>query len=246
VFKEGCDVGMVSDGHGLDDSPDCESISGGVSSKGRWATAIARQANMMQWGFYGAPDRMTESAKRAFLNAIVYMKQFDGQVPLVRKVAHGRTWLEQYIETLEQTPQAKLTANPQDQTVSYFASKFPSELIQGGIEPGRLRKWYQENQEYLTAGTGFAIVVDQDLASLRMSNRTPEFLDWLVNALRHDPQDATALMLARRYLGEEIAVDGAAAIAFVNSNRPFLFFTDTGGYRWMVNVNAKKQPVALR
>jgi hypothetical protein len=94
-FKDGCDVGMVSDGHGFEDSPDCERISGGVNSKGPMAVAIGRQANLLQWGFYGAPDRMTGSAKRAFLNAIVYMRRFDGHVPLVRKTSVGRTWLVQ-------------------------------------------------------------------------------------------------------------------------------------------------------
>src|SRR5262245_61964001 len=98
-FGKGCDVGMVADGHGFEDSPDCERISGGVNSKGARAVAIGRQANMLMWGFYGAPDRMTEPAKRAFLNAIVYMRQFDGQVPLVEKKGEGRTWLLQYIET---------------------------------------------------------------------------------------------------------------------------------------------------
>ena len=80
-FKQGCDVGMVSDGHGFEDSPDCERIAGGVNSKGPWAVAIGRQANLLQWGFYGAPDRMTAPSKRAFLNAIVWMKQFDGKTP---------------------------------------------------------------------------------------------------------------------------------------------------------------------
>src|SRR5262245_16043853 len=100
-FGKGCDVGMVSDGHGFEDSPDCERISGGVNSKGPAAVAIGRQANMLQWGFYGAPDRMTEASKRAFLNAIVWMKQFDGQRPLVKKEGEGRTWLVQYIDALE-------------------------------------------------------------------------------------------------------------------------------------------------
>jgi hypothetical protein len=45
------DYGVVSDGHGFEDSPDCERITGGVNSKGPHAVAIGRQANMLQWGF---------------------------------------------------------------------------------------------------------------------------------------------------------------------------------------------------
>jgi len=91
------DVGVVSDGYGFEDSPDCERISSGVNSKGPQAVAIGRQANMLQWGFYGAPDRMTESAKRVFLNAIVYMKRFDGHRPLARKQARARSWYLTFI-----------------------------------------------------------------------------------------------------------------------------------------------------
>ena len=87
------DFGVVSDGHGFEDSPDCERISGGQNSKGPHAVAIGRQANMMQWGFYCAPDRMTRSARKAFLNAIVYMQRFDGHRPLVKKTARSRYWI---------------------------------------------------------------------------------------------------------------------------------------------------------
>src|SRR5262245_24979636 len=92
------EYGMVADGHGFEDSPDCERISGGINTKGPRAVAIGRQANMLLWGFYGAPDRMTESARRAFLNAIVYMRRFDGDSPLVQKGSSGRGWPQQFLE----------------------------------------------------------------------------------------------------------------------------------------------------
>ena len=102
------DYGVVSDGHGFEDSPDCERISGGVNSKGPYAVAIGRQANMLQWGFYAAPDRMTESAQQVFLNTLVYMQQFDGRQPMVEKLSIGRTWMLQMIDTigtLEELPE---------------------------------------------------------------------------------------------------------------------------------------------
>src|SRR6266850_2342615 len=123
---KGSDWGMVSDGHELEDSPDCERISGGINSKGPCAVAIGRQASLLQWGFYGAPDHMTESAKRAFLNAIVYMKQFDGQVPLVKKTSAGRTWLDQYIETLTAMKPEERVAKQGNDLVSYLVKKFPA------------------------------------------------------------------------------------------------------------------------
>ena len=243
-FGKGCDVGMVTDGHGFEDSPDCERISGGINSKGPRALAIGRQANLLQWGFYGAPDRMTESARRAFLNAIVYMRQFDGQVPLVQKTGMGRTWLLQWIESLAMMKPAELKSPKPDSYAGYLLRHFPAELTRDGIDAAALRRWYEANEEFFGGGKDRGIVVDADLAALHLSNRKPEFLDWLLAALGKDPEDRKALALARRYLGDEAGRDAAAATRFITANRPFLFFSDTGGYRWFVDTNSQRSKQA--
>lgn len=235
-FKQGCDVGMVSDGHGFEDSPDCERICGGINSKGPMALAIGRQANLLQWGFYGAPDRMTESAKRVFLNAIVYMRRFEGDVPLVQKTSRGRTWLSQYVDLL-----AEQSTGSNKQYSEYLTKQFPPELTKDGVDVGKLREWYGANEEYLRANEKRQILVDTDLATLKLSNRKPEFLDWLLAHLREYARDELALRLAERYLAPGQGADAATAIAWIEANRPYLFFTDTGGYRWMVDTNAQRR-----
>ncbi|HEX6811662.1 MAG TPA: hypothetical protein VF384_08580 [Planctomycetota bacterium] len=239
-FTEGCDVGMVADGHGFEDSPDCERISGGINSKGPKAVAIGRQANMLQWGFYGAPDRMTESAKRAFLNTIVYMKRFDGQVPLVQKEGRGRTWYSQFLDTLEHMKPEELANRGERTLAGYVLGRFPPELTKDPVDIARLRKWYAENEEFLGPGKKpHETAIDSDLAALQLSNRKPEFLDWLLDKLGK-PGDEQALQLAKRYLGPEHGADAATAKAWIQQNRPFLFFSDTGGYRWFVDTNAQR------
>ncbi len=229
------DVGMVSDGHGFEDSPDCERIAGGVNSKGPMAVAIGREANLLQWGFYGAPDRMTVPAKRAFLNAIVWMKQFRGARPLVRKEGRGRSWFAQYIDMIDAAPAAERKDAGPNSVVGYLRTKFPAELVAKGIDVAALRAWYAANEEYFGPGTDrFACAVDADLVAISKSNRKPEFLDWLLDALGKDPQDQRALRLAKRYLGDA-GRDAASARAFVANNREVLFFSDTAGFRWLVD-----------
>jgi hypothetical protein len=240
-FGKGCDVGMVADGHGFEDSPDCERISGGVNSKGTHSVAIGRQANMLMWGFYGAPDRMTPAAKRAFLNAIVWMRQFDGQRPLVQRHASGRTWLEQYIDTLAGMTEAQRTEVGENAYATYLKKHFPAELVGKGFDAEQLRQWYRDNLEYFRCTERFgAITIDADLVKVKQSNRKPEFLDWLAATLTKDAHDATALALAQRYLDLPKAVDAAAVRTWIETNRPFLFFSDVGGYRWFVDTNAQR------
>jgi hypothetical protein len=239
-FGKGCDVGMVSDGHGFEDSPDCERISGGINSKGPQAIAIGRQANMLQWGFYGAPDRLTESAKRAFLNAIVYMRKFDGQGPLVQKQGRGRSWFSQYIDMLAHLKPEELKNRGERTYAGYLLGQFPAELTRDAVDIERLRKWYSEHEEFFGPGTNqHETAIDADLVALQLSNRTPAFLDWLLGKLSK-PGDEQALRLAGRYLGPEHGADARTAVAWIEANRPFLFFSDTGGYRWFVDTNAQR------
>jgi hypothetical protein len=234
------DVGMVSDGHGFEDSPDCERIAGGVNSKGPMAVAIGRQANLLQWGFYGAPDRMTAPSKRAFLNAIVWMQQFNGQRPLAKKTGRGRTWFVQYLDMLAEQPAKDLAKPPAKSTTGYLAGQFPPELVANGIDVAQLRKWYGDNEEYFGPGKDeWHCAVDADLAAAKLSNRKPEFLDWLLAAFARDPNDATALRLATRYLGDH-GRDAATAKQFIAGNRELLFFSDTCGFRWLVDENRQR------
>ena len=245
-FGKGCDVGMVSDGHGFEDSPDCERISGGINSKGPKAVAIGRQANMLQWGFYGAPDRMTESSKRAFLNAIVWMKRFEGQVPLVQKESQARSWYTQFIDALAKMKPEERAERGERSYAGYLLKRFPAELTADPVDVERLRKWYADNEEYIGPGKDqHSTAIDADLAALKLSNRKPAFLDWLLERFGVDPKDEQALRLAKRYLGEKNGADAATAKAWIEQNRPFLFFSDSGGYRWFVDTNAQRAAQAV-
>lgn len=229
---KGNDFGVVSDGHGFEDSPDCERIAGGINSKGPYAVAIGRQANLLQWGFYAAPDRMTDSARRAFLNAIVYMHRFDGAKPLVTKESRGRSWLDQYVEALRdvEAPEAEGSVR------KYYLGQFPPEVVaRTGGSAAKLAEWVDEVREYVRRNDQGKFVVDEDLKARDLSNRKPEFLHWLVKSLDTDPDDPLALRLAARYLGEH-GKDAATAVAWIEANQGRLFFSDVGGYRWFVDT----------
>lgn len=79
-------IGMVSHGEGFNDSPDAESISGGVCLKNAEAVALGRQGNYFMWGFSASPDYMTDEAKDVFVNTVCYIKKFDHMPAIVKKV----------------------------------------------------------------------------------------------------------------------------------------------------------------
>jgi hypothetical protein len=93
------DPGLVSTLYGFDDSPDAEVIAEGIASKGPDTVSLGRQANFFLWGFSAPPADMTPAAQRLFVNVVCYMRQFDGQTPLVHEESRSREWALRFAMT---------------------------------------------------------------------------------------------------------------------------------------------------
>lgn len=252
-FPKTVDVGLVSDPHGWEDSPDAEWISSGINSKGPRSTALGRQGNLFLWGFAGDPTQMTESARRVFLNTICYMKQFDGREPLVQKEERSREWAFFY--------PAYLRSHGDTESVrKYVERMIPAGVIREvGLDADALEAYYRANLEYLRPEPGSGFAVDEDCVALGVSNRDVALLDRMVERLRIDSADALAVRLLDRYVNGSSAPKGrdgrevepglhtaAELSAWLAENRPYLFFSDVGGYRWFVDVHAKKEAERAR
>ena len=232
-FPGTVDVGLVSDPYGFEDTPDSEWISSGVNSKGPRSMALGRQANRFLWGFAGDPTQMTESARRVFVNTVVYMKQFDGQAPLTTKRSSSREWqlvYTGYVETLADDEESK----------EWLLRLFPESVIaELGLDGEKLAAYYRERLEYLRPGDGGgAFEVDPDLEALSLSNRRPELLEHLRATLHADPSDEVALRLADRYLAEGAPRDAAGILRWIEEHAGALYFSDTAGFRWLVDPRA--------
>jgi hypothetical protein len=227
------DPGLVSDPYGFADSPDAEVISSGLNSKGPEAVAIGRHGNFFLWGFSAQPSDMTPEARKCFINAVCYIKKFDGQKPLVAKTSSGRRWALVYAGYLK--------SNPNEDFVKQL---FPEDLQKRfGKEADKYLRYYTENLEYLHFVNGH-YVVDEDVKGLGLSNRKPELLDRCVDLLEKPEKKDLALRILKRYTLESF-VEPKQWRQWLDRNRGSLFFTDTGGYKFMlapdslVNVAAR-------
>jgi len=217
------DPGMVSDPYGLGDSPDTEMISSGVNSKGPEAVAIARQGNYLLWGFSASPSDMTAEVRKSFLNAVCYIKRFDGQRPLVRAIAKERSWALVY------SSHANGSAN-----AAYLKNLFPEALRQRfGNDLRKYSQYYEENIEYLHPVRGL-FEVDLEVKSLGLSNRKVDLLERCIDMLAKGEKSDLALRILKRYTLESFA-DARQWRAWLDKNRQDLFFTDRGGYKFMVS-----------
>lgn len=215
------DPGLVSDPYGFGDSPDAEVISAGQNSKGPDAVALGRHGNYFLWGFSAQPSDMTPAARQCFVNAVHYIKKFDGQKPLVRKTSSGREWAEVTAGYLKQISNEK-----------FLNQLFPEDLRQRfGKDPEKYIAYYRENREYLHRA-GNHVVVDEDVKKLGLSNRKVELLDRCVAMLEKGEQKELALRVLQRYTNEKFTEAGQWR-AWLDKNGERLFFTDVGGYKFL-------------
>ncbi len=229
--------GLVVDGYGFEDSPDCEWISSGDNTKGPMALAIGRMANRFFWGFQAPPSRLSTSARAVLVNAIAYMDQFDGVEPLV-VAEKGRGILGSREHAIVSAHYLGVLAKSGD-SIAPVMDSFPERVRSStGLDPTRTLAWYRANLEFLRpAAQGFD--ADDLCVEFGIGNRDPRFVAELVQRLAIDPRDPTARALLGRYVpsARELATESLGG--WYDAVRPFLYFTDRGGFEWRVDEPAR-------
>ena len=256
------DPGLVSSPFGFLDSPDTEIISSGLNSKGPDSVALGRHGNFFLWGFSASPSDMTPEARRCFVNAVCYIRRFDGQRPIVRRVGiDGRDELLWYAYFLRNVldegafrrwspkairDDAEHYARFRKSVMSGFESAFSEDLYRRfGRDPEKYIAYYKENFEYLRFNTDDLRdrkpIVDEDAKGLGLSNRKLELLDRCVSMLERDDRPSLALRLLKRYTTEDFAA-AEDWRSWLERNRGRLFFTEVGGYKFMVAPESLARP----
>jgi hypothetical protein len=244
--------GMVSDPCGFTDSPECEFIASGLNMKSPEAVAIGRQGNFLLWGFYAPPADLTPEARKCFVNAVCYIKKFDGQRPLVqktrgrlarqwalagassyKKVSNREWFMSTQPESIRNDP--KKCDELHRQRVQAYRNQFPEDVRRSlGDDPDHYIAFYRDNLEFLhpSANPGFTFVVDEDVKALGLSNRKVELLDKCVAMLEEGDRAELALRILKRYTTEDFpgANDWRS---WLEASRDRLYFTDAGGFKFM-------------
>ncbi len=249
------DPGLVSDGYMFEDSPDAEIICSGLNEKGPQSVAMGRQANFLLWGFSAAPVDMTSEARRCFINAVIYIKRFDGQRPIVRADANaysrGRSLMAAHLAKFVVDQDAFRRMNPElvrlapdrvakqrELELFVLGQMFPEVVrTRAARDPNAYVAWIKENFEWLRAGPDhdgtIEIALDDDVKALGLSNHKIDLLDACVAMLERNDRIEMALRVLQRYTTVDFD-DVKGWRAWLDANRDRLFFTESGGYKFMV------------
>lgn len=280
--NENVRIGMVSRGARFTESPDAEVISSGVCLKDVTAVALGRHGNFFLWGFAASPATMTEEAKKVFVNAVAYIKQFDGQTPIARKYndrmattvdvlqiagfATKKHWEEsvagikkfnestaRLFKSLQAKKDSGKTLTDRETELYNIYSNFKpekprtwEEFLQSmmgpfakkfGTDAAAYQQYIKDNIGYMYCDPkGFwTYNVDEDVQKLKISNHSTKLLEACIKMLKENKDTALAMRVLKRYTPEDFAT-AAEWDSWYRTNKAKLFFTETGGYKFIVNT----------
>jgi len=226
-------------------APELEICCGGINSKTPKAGAVWRQGNLLHFGFEQSPAEMNESGRSLLVNAIAYISRFTEDRPIIQTPS---AFAPRRYRTFDRDVIARLVEDKARDLKEYLKFYMSSELYKELKEKSRaeLADWFRENRPWIRAGEKGTLVLDEEARSFGEGAADPAFLQKAIRALSDtgDPGHL-ARRLLERYAPEGPGENGSRDEwnAWHRENRPYLFFSDSGGYRWYVDPLAKVRKI---
>jgi hypothetical protein len=226
---------------GFEENPDIEIFCGGENDKMAAAAACWRQGNLLHFGFEQTPAEMNEAGRRLLLNSIAYISRFTEDRPIAvtpsvfgGRVAQPRAYLDRRLGTSGDVSEAEWLLN------SALLERLKK------LSAQEIRQWYAKHRPYFHPGPDLKLELDEEALALQAPIDRVEFFEKTIADLQAAEGDAKkrAGRLLARYAPVETKNFAAEEWEpWFKENRPYLFFSDQGDYRWYIDPLAKKRGV---
>lgn len=232
--------GWCSYEYTLAEAPEVEFICGGINDKMPASVGIWRQGDLLHFGFDLSPDEMNDIAKALLINSIVYITHFtqdrpivNAPSPFVQTSTRSRSNIEKWL-THDEYP------------LNFFESCVDKTLlasVEDRTREGYLT-WFRANSKYLRPGPEGPLVWDEEAKTLDIQYNTTDLFERGIGALRDAKSRAAAATLLKRYAPQGPQSDEPEAwVNWYHENKPYLFYSEWGSYRWYIDPLAKKRGV---
>lgn len=210
--------GLVATRRRFVGATDSEIISGGTNMKGDRGTPLVREGNLFLWGFSGSPTQMTAPGRAAFVNAITWMKGFDGQTPTRRIGTRERTRWRGVLDSPYVKPERLKT---------YFGGAL---RLRHGVDKAAYRADLEKSEPFLYVPQGTATWhVDADAQAL---GHPTSSLD-LIRAAIKDGGERGQRVLDRYWPADKLVIARPGSIKELDLIADQVVFSERHGYRWL-------------
>lgn len=178
------------------------------------------------------------ATKEAFDNYAEMNRKFDEQMLVGKKNAEEKKAKNEKLTEYE--TQSLDYQSPPKQSFEDFLKKNQKELFSKfGTNSAAYLKYYDENKDYFYAeDASYVITVDEDVKSLGIPNNDKRLLEKCIVMLEKDTDADKAKRILARYTLLDYKTKGEWR-SWYEKNKSRIFFTETGGYYFMVNTNDK-------
>ena len=230
--------------------PDVEVLCGGQNSQYAGSVALWRQGNLLHFGVAQDPSQMNAAGRDLLENCVRYAARFGDDRPISDtpdRFLHN-DWPR---ESGGLYRLARSTATGRATWPGYLGMVLTGAALSdlGGaadVTADSMARWLDANGPLLAPAADGRLEPDADLKALALGVAPADdaFLDKAIAGLDGQNGDAARRTLAR-FVHDGPGADAAADVwrAWVDENRPYLFFTQTGGWRWYVDPLAKRRCV---
>jgi hypothetical protein len=224
------------------DSPEVEIICGGLNEKDLKGAALWRQGHLLHFAFDLAPAEMNETGQALLLNSIAYIARFAEDRPIARTPS---AWAEKEDAPRSRRRAAVLFASsiPADRDLDFIFNP-ATKVVVGKMDRLSYPKWYKENSPFLACDKDGKLMVDSTAKELGIPFDQLDFFPKTIEKLGVSANANKARQLLKRYAPEGPA-DGSDEewVKWWQTNRPYLFFSEQGGYRWYLDPLAKHRGI---
>ncbi len=215
--------------------PELETICGGINAKTPLASGIWRQGFVTHFGFEQSPTEMNDTGRALLVNTIAYAARFAEDRPNIRRSEE---------RILDRGAIERLIRNEKLDLEGYFDWFFGGALRAAlrGKSRSELAAWYRANRGYLTADAEGKFIVDQAAQRFGIPPDSAAFLPAAIDRLAEDGVRDLLWRYAPCGPGRDASAQNWQA--WHREHQPYLFFSDSGGFRWYVDQLALKRRVA--
>ena len=129
--------------------------------------------------------------------------------------------------------------NDMESFEDYLKTQAGSELFaKFGTNTSLYHKYFRDNYEYFYPSDVYSLQLDADAQKLKVSNRKVAILDKCIQLLSKNEDAELAQRVLERYTTQKFT-SAAEWKKWLDTNRSKLFYTETGGFKFMVNTFGK-------
>lgn len=199
---------------------------------------ITKKYNQVQCTTDDVREIAAEVSKEKYDEYVKEIQDFNDHNAIEKKKLDAKKAAGQALTSSEEQEMQYLGHPETIETWEQFAKRLEGQYGERfGTDVAAFHQFIKDNFGYIYCDSRafFKYTIDEDAQKIGISNHSIKMLDKCVEMLRKGDRPALAETVLKKYTGEDFSTAGDWS-SWLEKNRSKLFFSETDGYRFMINT----------